>query len=121
MSHTDAFESMLEQVLESFTLKIGEILDAERVSLFLVDEERRELFSTVAQHDGERPLVIRIPLDAGIAGRVASTGKAMNIADTYSEPSSTAPSIRRPATARARCCACRSPTSTVGCSPSRRP
>jgi putative ABC transport system ATP-binding protein len=86
MSHTDAFESMLEQVLESFTLKIGEILDAERVSLFLVDEERRELFSTVAQHDGERPLVIRIPLDAGIAGRVASTGKAMNIADAYSEP-----------------------------------
>ena len=86
MSHTDAFESMLEQVLESFTLKIGEILDAERVSLFLVDEARGELFSKVAQHDGERPLEIRIPLDAGIAGRVASTGKAMNIADAYAEP-----------------------------------
>jgi putative ABC transport system ATP-binding protein len=85
MSHTDAFESMLEQMLESFTLKIGEILDADRVSLFLVDEARGELFSKVAQHDGES-LDIRIPLGAGIAGRVAASGLAMNIADAYAEP-----------------------------------
>jgi len=86
MSRTDAFESMLEQVLESFTLKIGEILDADRVSLFLVDEARGELFAKVAQHDGERPLDIRMPLGAGIAGRVAATGTPMNIADAYAEP-----------------------------------
>ena len=85
MSHTDAFESMLEQMLESFTLKIGEILDADRVSLFLVDAARGELFSKVAQHDGES-LDIRIPLGAGIAGRVAASGGAMNIADAYAEP-----------------------------------
>jgi putative ABC transport system ATP-binding protein len=85
MSNTEAFESMLEQILESFTLKIGEILDADRVSLFLVDEARGELFSKVAQHDGDS-LDIRVPFGAGIAGRVASTGVAMNIPDAYAEP-----------------------------------
>ena len=86
MSQTDAFESMLEQVLESFTLKIGEILDAERVSLFLVDEPRGELVSKVAQHEGEKSLDIRIPLNAGIAGRVAASGRALNVPDAYAEP-----------------------------------
>lgn len=85
MSNTEAFESMLEQILESFTLKIGEILAADRVSLFLVDEARGELFSKVAQHDGEA-LDIRVPLGAGIAGHVAATGVAMNIPDAYAEP-----------------------------------
>jgi putative ABC transport system ATP-binding protein len=86
MSRTEAFESMLEQVLESFTLKIGEILKADRVSLFLVDKVRGELFSKVAQNEGERPLDIRVPLVAGIAGRVATTARAMNIPDAYAEP-----------------------------------
>lgn len=86
MSQTDAFESMLQQVLESFTLKIGEILHADRVSLFLVDTERRELVSTVAQSDGGKPIEIRVPLGSGIAGTVAATGVAMNIPDAYAEP-----------------------------------
>lgn len=86
MANSDAFDSMLEQTLESFTLKIGEILAADRVSLFLVDRERGELFSTVAQGGGERPLEIRVPLDAGIVGRVAATGAVLNIPDAYAEP-----------------------------------
>lgn len=86
MGNTEAFESMLEQTLRAFTLKIGEILAADRVSLFLVDVERGELFSKVAQGDGEEPLDIRVPVGAGIAGQVAATGAAMNIADAYAEP-----------------------------------
>ncbi len=86
LANHDAFEQMLEQVLEAFTFKIGQILEADRASLFLVDTERRELWSKVAQGDGERPLDIRVPLDAGIAGRVASSGQALNIADAYAEP-----------------------------------
>jgi len=84
-SNTEAFESMLEQILESFTLKIGEILDADRASLFLVDATRGELFSKFAQHDGQY-IDIRLPLGTGIAGRVAATGAAMNIPDAYAEP-----------------------------------
>ncbi|MGH7789532.1 MAG: ATP-binding cassette domain-containing protein [Candidatus Binatia bacterium] len=86
MSNTEAFESMLEQTLEAFTLKIGEILAADRVSLFLVDQARGELFSKVAQGDGGKPLDIRVPLGSGIAGRVAASGAAMNIPDAYAEP-----------------------------------
>ncbi len=86
LSQSEAFESMLEQVLEAFTIRIGEILQAERSTLFLVDSERGELWSKVAQGDGTKPLDIRMPLGAGIAGRVATTGKAVNIADAYAEP-----------------------------------
>ena len=86
MSNTEAFESMLEQMLQAFTLKVGEILAADRVSLFLVDRTRHELFSKVAQGDGAKALDIRVPLGAGIVGRVASTGQAMNIPDAYAEP-----------------------------------
>ncbi len=86
MSNTDAFESMLEQTLRAFTLKIGDILGADRVSLFLVDAARGELFSKVAQSDGEKPLAIRVAVGAGIVGQVAATGRAMNIADAYVEP-----------------------------------
>jgi putative ABC transport system ATP-binding protein len=86
MSNNDAFESMLEQVLEAFTLKIGDILAADRVSLFLVDRERGELWSKVAQSDGGRPLEIRVPLGAGIIGHVAATGRMLNIPDAYQEP-----------------------------------
>jgi putative ABC transport system ATP-binding protein len=86
MSNNDTFESMLEQVLEAFTLKIGEILRADRVSLFLVDRERGELWSKVAQSDGAKPLEIRVPLGAGIVGHVAATGATLNIPDAYESP-----------------------------------
>ena len=86
VSNGDAFESMLDQVLEAFTLKVGEILHAERATLLLVDDAKGELWSKVAQSDGERPLTIRMPLSAGIAGQVATTGEARNIADVYDEP-----------------------------------
>ncbi len=86
MSNSDAFESMLDQVLEAFTLKVGQILHADRATLFLVDEARGELWSKVAQSDGERPLEIRVSISAGIAGQVVATGQARNIRDVYDDP-----------------------------------
>jgi len=86
LSQSEAFESMLEQTLEAFTIKIGEILAADRVSLFLVDPVRNELYSKIAQGDADRPLDIRLPLGSGIAGNVAQTGATLNIPDAYAEP-----------------------------------
>jgi hypothetical protein len=43
------------------TLKVGQIVDAERATLFLLDEARDELWSKVAKNDGDRPLDIRVP------------------------------------------------------------
>ena len=82
ISRHEAFDSMLEQVLESFTLKIGELLAADRVTLFVVDQKHRELWSKITEQEQE----IRIPIGAGIAGRVAATGTGMNIPDAYLEP-----------------------------------
>jgi putative ABC transport system ATP-binding protein len=86
LSHNEAFESMLEQVIEAFTLKIGQILKADRATLYLVDLERGELWSKVAQADAAKPLEIRVPFGSGIAGMVAKTGKARNIPDAYQDP-----------------------------------
>jgi putative ABC transport system ATP-binding protein len=79
----DAFESMLEQVLEAFTLKVGALLSADRATLFLLDEVRGELWSKVAAGAAGE---IRIPRDAGIAGAVARSGETLNIPDAQADP-----------------------------------
>jgi putative ABC transport system ATP-binding protein len=86
MSDADAFDSMLEQVIEAFTIKVGQILQADRATLFLVDAEHGELWSKVAQSDGEKPLDIRVPGTAGIVGHVATTGNVLNVPDAYADP-----------------------------------
>ncbi len=86
MSSDEAFESMLEQVFEAFTLKVGQLLGAERATLFLIDRARGELWSKVAQSEGGRALDIRLPLGEGIAGHVARTGETVNVADAYADP-----------------------------------
>jgi len=83
MANSDTFESMLEQVLDAFTLKIGQLLDADRATLFLVDRAHGILWSKIAQGEGEKALDIRVPLAEGVAGNVARTGAAMNIPDAY--------------------------------------
>ena len=86
LASSEAFQSMLDQALEAFTLKLGSVLQAERATLFLVDRQSHELWSKVAQGDGERPLEVRIPLDSGIAGQVAASGKVLNVEDAYDHP-----------------------------------
>ncbi|MEM9092237.1 MAG: GAF domain-containing protein, partial [Cyanobacteria bacterium P01_F01_bin.53] len=79
-----SLEPMLDELLETFTLKIGQILQAERTTIFVVDEDRKELWSKVAQ--GSDRLEIRLPWDKGIAGSVATTGQGLNIPDAYADP-----------------------------------
>jgi len=82
------------QVLNS-TLDLGELLDlilnmacketnADRGSVFLVDRDRREVWTIVAH--GLEEQEIRVAFGQGVAGRVAETGQALNIADAYSSP-----------------------------------
>ena len=78
-----AFRSMLKQGLFAFTRKLGQLINAERSSLFLVDGEYLEL--KVADNLDKLGR-IRIPLGSGIAGAVAQTGQAIRIDDAYSDP-----------------------------------
>ncbi|MEA5450459.1 GAF domain-containing protein [Leptolyngbya sp. CCNP1308] len=85
MINNESLEVMLEQILEAFTLKIGQILQAERTTIFMVDQEKQELWSKIAQGDGERSLEIRVPMGKGISGYVATNVTPLNIPDAYAD------------------------------------
>lgn len=86
LASNEAFESMLDQALEAFARRIGLMLRADRCSLWLIDHASRELWTKVARDAGGAPVAIRIPLDKGIAGAVATSGEALNIRDAYADP-----------------------------------
>ena len=79
----------------SSTLDLSELLgrilevakshtEAERGTLFLVDEATNEIWSLIAH--GMEKQEIRLPLGKGIAGHVAKTGEVVLIPDAYSDP-----------------------------------
>ncbi|KOP27139.1 adenylate cyclase [Hapalosiphon sp. MRB220] len=80
--NNEALETMLEKVLEAITLKIGQILQAEHTTIFLVDHDKGQLWTKIPQDNISKPLEIRIPITVGIPGYVATTGKCLNISDT---------------------------------------
>ena len=75
-------ERDLESLLERIWMELTHTLEAERSSLFLVDEETQELYSVIAQQEKE----IRFPLNKGIAGAVAAKGTSLLIPDAYQDP-----------------------------------
>ena len=83
LSTDEAFERMLAQMIEVITLKVGQLLDADRASLLLTDPVRAELYSMVAQDDGGKPVEIRMPANSGIAGQVYMTGETISAPDAY--------------------------------------
>ena len=84
--NNEALETMLEKVLEAITLKIGQILQAEHTTIFLVDHDKGQLWSKVPQNNVNKALEIRTPINVGIPGHVASTGQYLNIAETTTHP-----------------------------------
>ncbi len=74
----------LDQVLELILVKITEAVDADRATLYLLDEGRAELVSRIAQ--GNEVRSIRLALGEGIAGHVAKTGRAITVRDAYKDP-----------------------------------
>ncbi|KAL7698507.1 cAMP specific phosphodiesterase [Lotmaria passim] len=60
------------------------LLNADRSSLFLLDKERNELYSQIA--DSVTGNEIRFPSGQGIAGTVAASAVGENIVDAYADP-----------------------------------
>jgi adenylate cyclase len=79
-----AAERDLTALLLKIMQKTSEVMEADRSTLFLVDDDKQEIWSKVAQ--GESVKEIRVPLGVGIAGHVARTGDTVNIADAYQDP-----------------------------------
>jgi adenylate cyclase len=82
----ETLENMLEQLLDTFTLKIGQVLQVERTTIFFVDEEKGQLWSRINQ-DGQRRRELRFAGDTGILGHVVATGHGINLVDVYNHPS----------------------------------
>ena len=86
MINNEALETMLEQVMDAFTLKIGQILQADRTTIFLVDADKGQLWAKIPQTETSKSIELRIPLNVGLAGHVATTGEYLNIPDAYNHP-----------------------------------
>ncbi len=85
--NNEALETMLEKVLEAITLKIGQILQAEDTTIFLVDNDKGQLWAKKVIKDSiQKPLEIRIPINVGIPGHVAKTGECLNISKASKHP-----------------------------------
>lgn len=76
----------LDDLLSLILRELVNIIGAERGTLFLVDEEREELWSRAQLQENAPITEIRLKLNEGIAGYVASTGKPLNITDAYQDP-----------------------------------
>jgi HD-GYP domain-containing protein (c-di-GMP phosphodiesterase class II) len=79
MSITD-----LDALLRDMATVTTQLLDADRATIFIVDRDRAEIWSKVALGTGAGE--IRQAIGVGIAGIVAATGEAINIADAYEDP-----------------------------------
>ncbi|OHT17430.1 GAF domain containing protein [Tritrichomonas foetus] len=77
-----ARETNLDHLLETIIETSKNLVDADRASLFVVDDSRTQLMTKVA--DGIKPLLM--PINQGIVGSVAISGQLINIPDAYDDP-----------------------------------
>ncbi|KAG2432321.1 hypothetical protein HYH02_013041 [Chlamydomonas schloesseri] len=76
-----AAELDIHTAMQSVRQVALELLDCERVTLFLIFERRHELRAMIDQQQ-----ILRIQFGEGIAGLVAQTGTTMNLPDVYLHP-----------------------------------
>lgn len=76
----------MQSTILTITMHASELVQADRCSVFLVDEAKEQLWSVTSDSGKE----IRIPRTAGIAGECASAqggvGTLINIPDAYQDP-----------------------------------
>ncbi|MFT7219211.1 MAG: putative ABC transport system ATP-binding protein [Candidatus Azotimanducaceae bacterium] len=84
LANDHAYQSLLEQSLFAFVRKLSQIVEAERASLFLVDESNQTMLLRVTEqlpvHED-----IRIPLDSGIVGAAVQSGEPVMVVDAYED------------------------------------
>lgn len=73
-------EMGVNSLIFTITQRTTRVVDADRCTLFLVDNVHKGLFAMQGEVN------IRIPMDSGIAGQVATTGQVANIPDAYLNP-----------------------------------
>ena len=87
-------ELKIEALIAIICSKVQSLLGSERCTVFIVDKERKELYTTESMSygmgpslpiDRDKATLISFPMDRGIAGAVATTGLPVNIPDAYKD------------------------------------
>lgn len=79
LNKTLDLDELLKVILDLTTKNLA----ADRGTIYLIDQERKELWSRVLK--GKELVEIRLPLGTGIAGTVADTGETVNLADAWKD------------------------------------
>lgn len=81
VGRTIAIETNIDSLLTIIAQQIQQALQADRCTVFLLDDEHNELWSKVAL--GLEMQEIRFASNKGLAGHVAMTGETINIKNAY--------------------------------------
>ena len=79
-----AAETDVDKLLEIIAEETRKTLNADRCTVFMLDQATNELWSKVALGMGSQE--IRFPANMGLAGHVIESGKTINIKDAYNDP-----------------------------------
>lgn len=83
-------DEVIYEVLRQITLKLGDLLKADRATIYLLNPEKTELWSLVAENKNNEFLNIQVPFGEGFAGQAAKLKKIINIPrNVYDDPRST--------------------------------
>lgn len=77
-------EQRLERLMPRIVDRTSQIMRCERSSVFLLDRDKNELYSIVAQ--GLDAKEIRFSAEKGLAGAAATAGRTLNVPDAYADP-----------------------------------
>lgn len=84
IARTISAEIDLQELLKTIAEQTKFALKADRCTVFLIDKEKKELWSKVALGiDSHKE--IRFPMSKGLAGHVATTGETVNIKNAYGD------------------------------------
>ena len=73
---------VLNQTIEKIIESTSSILQCDRVTCFIADHSKQELWSKAAKGMNK---IIRMPINQGIAGSVATTKECINIVNAYED------------------------------------
>jgi signal transduction protein with GAF and PtsI domain len=80
-------ELELTALIKNITSSARKLLDCQRGSLFLVSDDRKSLFTKVAEGLDDRGKIkeIRLPIGMGIVGACVTNNMVINIPDAYAD------------------------------------
>lgn len=73
----------LDELLDVLLTRVARIIDADRATLFLIDDATGEFASKITH--GGQAYEVRVQRGQGLAGWVAQTGRTLNVKDAYQD------------------------------------